>query len=186
MSPSRSGRTGTLFASVPVISHRAERSGPTTGIIHLEFTVATTPHISAGFKTCIVIRNAKGNNVSPKRNMTNGCQRFTLVFPLNGHALPASERGRIVRDVVAVVHGYVLTCDHSSVNGCARSKESFYLLHIVCQLSPSRSGTLGTICARHRCQLFCNIIIGFQRINGTRLDAIVRECATIVFTIGEG
>ena len=139
MSPSRSGRTGTLFASVPVISHRAERSGPMTGIIHLEFTVATTPHISAGFKTCIVICNAKGNNVSPKRNMTNGCQCFTLVFPLNGHALPASERGRIVRDVVAVVHGYVLTCDHSSVNGCARSKESFFFS---CTLyaSPCRAG----------------------------------------------
>ena len=51
---------------------------------------------------------------------------------------------------VIIIHKLFITCDHYAVNGCARSKESFYLLHVLCQLSPSRSGNLGTICARRR------------------------------------
>ena len=43
---------------------------------------------------------------------------------------------------VIIIHKLFITCDRYAVNGCARSKESFYLLHIVCQCCRAGPATL--------------------------------------------
>ena len=188
MSPSRSGKAGTLFASVPSMSDHTKLGRPTVRIVDLEFTVALSVIIRAAFEARIVIRNGKRNSVSPIINTVNGCEGFAFAIPLNGHTLPACERGGIVRDVAGgLVHALLITRDHYAVNTNAHNSSQTF--SCIFYASASRAGPAplacyvqGAVTVSGSCRGNVLFNIGNQTVEGATILHNGRTVAVFVST----